>query len=1011
MYRFGAYELDTEAGELRKGASPVALQPKPLQLLQLLIEARDRIVPLDELFEALWPDTVVTPSSLTRAVSHARRAIGDTHKGDAIKSHARRGYRFCADVIDVTQGSPSEAATVGSRATAREVPPFVGRESVLEELRACLGGARASEGRIAVVEGRPGVGKTRLAEVFAAEAEGRGALVLRAQARDGEGVPAFWLWTQLLRQMAAEDSLGEEGAELATRSAELGVHAPAGEDSHPHLSKEQSRFLFFDAVSRALTALARERPTLLLLEDLHWAGPASLQLLEHLVHELSGVPLCVVATIREEPRADRDPLVRLLGALRRLDRCVPVKLGGFSRAEVGELLRRVLGRPPEVELTSELFARTEGVPLYLREAMRLLEQRGAFDQEDPVQAGSVALPAESLGLIASGFDGLSDGAAGLVGAASVLGRDFGLAALAETANVERPDALDLLDEAIAAGLVEEDPDATAAFRFTHALFQDAAYDRLATGRRARLHLRAAERLERRHADDPDAVIDELAFHHHRAIAVGDAEKAWACAIRAGECSTRKLAWEQAARHYELAAEALLHFELEEGTGTLATDRKLQTWLCLGDARLASGDREGRQQILARAMDLARTYGRAQAFAEAAILYCDTSEWAVPDAKAEAFVDEALAGLGPEPTAVRARLLTRQVYRYILRDREAGEPLARDAVELARQTGDGVAIQEALYVLLFLIAGPDDHEERIRLGDEMVGAAADSELEAETVIATIDVASDALERGDLALAQRWREQAGRLCGGAPPPIMGWHVAVYDTGVALMQGQFDGLVDQADRALSVGRRVQHPFASGCHNAQVTMLSWERGDFERVLERFLPTLKTRDALLHWVRGVVTRSALRLGETEKAHQYFEEALIDGVLGIPRNIRWTRSIVEVAHACADLGDEVRATQILELLHPVADHHGVLPTPICYGGPVRYAIARLLQLQGHIGEAMDQYERALADAQRLGATPFEIRIQHDHGRLASKSGAASAAAELLKSAQQGAQHLGIALPG
>ena len=733
-------------------------------------------------------------------------------------------------------------------------------------------------------------------------------------------------------------------------------------------------------------------------------------MLEHLAYELGRVPLCVVATVREEPRGDRDPLVRLLGSLRRLDRCVSVKLGGFSRAEVGELLRRVLGRAPEVDLTSELYARTEGVPLYLREAMRLLEQRGAFETEDPVLAGSVALPAESLGLIASGFDGLSEGAASLVGAASVLGRDFGLAALAETANVERPDALDLLDEAIGAGLVEEDPDATAAFRFTHALFQDAAYERLATGRKARLHLRAAERLERRNADDPDAVIDELAFHHHRAIAVGDAERAWDCAMRAGERSTRMLAWEQAARHYELAAEALEHLEIDEVAARSATDQKLRTWLSLGDARLASGDREGRQQILAKVMDLARAHDRPEVFARAAILFCDTSEWAVRDDTAEAFVDEALAGLGPEPTPMRARLLTRQVYRYILRDRETGEPLARDAVELARRTGDGVAIQEALYVLLFLISGPDDHPERVTLGEEMVAAASESELEAETVIATIDVASDSLESGDLHAAVDWRGRAAELCGSAPPPIMGWHVAVYDTGVALMQGRFDGLNEQADRALSLGRRVQHPFAKGCHNAQVTMLAWERGAFDQVLERFLPTLQTRDALLHWVRGVVSRSALRLGDRAQAQRIFDEAIPTGAARIPRNIRWTRSIVEVAHACADLGDEARSEEILSLLHPVADHHGVLPTPICYGGPVRYAIARLLELQGHVGDACDHYEQALLDARALNAAPFEARILNHHGSLVSRSKSPKAAASLLEAARKGAEELGLDLP-
>ena len=81
LYRFGAYELDEARGELRREGRPVAIQPKPLALLALLLRERERVVPADEILSTLWPDTVVTPGSLNRAVSHARRAIGDTHRG------------------------------------------------------------------------------------------------------------------------------------------------------------------------------------------------------------------------------------------------------------------------------------------------------------------------------------------------------------------------------------------------------------------------------------------------------------------------------------------------------------------------------------------------------------------------------------------------------------------------------------------------------------------------------------------------------------------------------------------------------------------------------------------------------------------------------------------------------------------------------------------------------------------------------------------------------------------
>ena len=125
IFRFGAFELDEDAGELRRDGDSVRVQPKPLALLGLLLRERERIVPLDELFETLWPGTVVTPGSLTRAVSHARRAIGDTHKGEIIRSYSRRGYRFCADVVELDAAGSAPAASAAAAAA-----PLVGRAAV-----------------------------------------------------------------------------------------------------------------------------------------------------------------------------------------------------------------------------------------------------------------------------------------------------------------------------------------------------------------------------------------------------------------------------------------------------------------------------------------------------------------------------------------------------------------------------------------------------------------------------------------------------------------------------------------------------------------------------------------------------------------------------------------------------------------------------------------------------------------------------------------------------------------
>src|SRR5262245_26476289 len=231
VLRFGDYELDEAAGELRCRGRAVDVQPKPLALLALLIRERARTVPTSELLETLWPDTSVTLASLTRAVSHARRAIGDTNKGELIKSVSRRGYRFVGPLVELERASDAAGANAPASDSSA---PFVGREDELARLERSFAEAVGGRGAVAVVTGPAGIGKTRLVERFASQSAARGARVAFGRNRAEEGVPPFWLWLQVLRQL-----LGEE-------------------PPPPELASDSSdRFGVFDAVTRTLARLSR----------------------------------------------------------------------------------------------------------------------------------------------------------------------------------------------------------------------------------------------------------------------------------------------------------------------------------------------------------------------------------------------------------------------------------------------------------------------------------------------------------------------------------------------------------------------------------------------------------------------------------------------------------------------------------------------------------------------------------------------------------------------------------
>jgi len=972
IHRFGAYELDEEAGELRRQGELVPIQPKPFELLRILVRERERVVSSEELLETLWPGVAVTPSSLTRAVSVARRAIGDTNRGELLRSVARRGYRFVAPVISL-----GSAAAPAAPSDAKSLEPagddLVGREAELERLRGAWGKAAEGHGGVIVISGPPGIGKTRVAERFAAECERSGAQALFGRAREGEGVPALWVWVQVLRRLLAGDADGRVRGALANAAAELadllpdlgasGASAPRDGALAP--SPEQSRFLLFDAVGRALLAAARSRPLLIVLEDLQWAGQASLRLFEHVGIEAASAPLLIVATVRSGAE-DAAPAANLSRVLRS-GTSGELALRGLSRGEVATLLAQKLGASAPPDLTSELFARTEGVPLFLREAIRLLGERGDLQRPERVRRWAVTLPDHVLDLIRRPLKQLTPECGALLAAAAVLGREFPLALAAGVAELPRERALDLLDEAEQAGVVESSPEDPATWRFSHALFQEAVYAGLAAGRRARLHARAARALEELHGADERAIA-ELAHHHLQGIALGDPERAFACAGRAAERAHRIRDFEQAAMHRAQALAALEHLPgCDPG-------RRLDALLALGEARGLAGDRAGRRDAFGRALESARGLGRPDALARAAIGFCDLTEWAPSDEAARAALREALEVAGDDP-GLRSAIATRLAYLDIRADLPRVEALAREAVELARASGDADLVIDACYVLHFGIAGPAGFAEREALTEEMRLAAPRAERPEEAVIALVDVASDRIAQGDAEGARRWRAEAEAVAGERPNPTMVWHLLAYDAGLAHLEGRFADMERLNAEARRIGQRIDHPYAAGVYVAHRVGLALERGDFEYVARAFGRAAESGAGAVDWMRAVALRAELALGRVDEVRRRFEAIVAAGLEQLPRNIRYVSTLLELGHLCADLRDRERAPEFEALLAPYADLHGVLPVPICYGGPVAAALARLAALQGRSADARDFSARALAAAESLGAHPTANRLR------------------------------------
>ncbi len=555
-YVFGDFELDDTIFELRRGGHAVQLRPQALDVLLLLVRARERVVTREELLDEVWPGTVVSPTALAQAIIAARRALGDDPDEPRIIQTVRaRGYRFILPVVEAKESARVPASATVPGAAEGEL---VGRAEPLGTLEGLSREARAGRGGGALVTGETGVGKTRLVTELATRAAAAGDRVISVRCHDQTAAPPLWPFIQALRELARD---ADAGAELA-RHADLAalVHAPP-----PALAQEagdaaaQAEFRLFDAMARFLRGVAARRPLLLVLDDMQWADDGSLALTKLVARELGAAAVLLVVVYRSASGGSGAPdsaLARTMGALARADARRAVVLGGLSRDEVARLAALRHGRPLSDEAVARIFDKTDGNPLLVTQLLHGLRQ----DSPGGAVAGatSAMLSTDVMrDAIALHIGELGPACAQMLGVAAVLGRTFTMAALAGTSGADAATLLPLLDEAIGARIVAKIPGGTrpGEHRFVHALVRDVLYRRLAVAERVRLHGAAGDAILSRTPSPEGEALDAVAVHFAEAAAGGDAARAVTWCVRASESAATP---EEALLHLERATRAVEH---------------------------------------------------------------------------------------------------------------------------------------------------------------------------------------------------------------------------------------------------------------------------------------------------------------------------------------------------------------------------------------------------------------------------------------------------------------------
>jgi tetratricopeptide (TPR) repeat protein len=856
----------------------------------------------------------------------------------------------------------------------------------MAELAAGLEDAIGGRGRLFLIVGEPGVGKTWLAERLADHALERGTRVLWGRCWDGGGAPPFWPWAQLVAALVEGDddealaaALGEGAAEIAQVvpdiAQRLGTPAPASAPASP-----AARFSLFKAVTDCLRRASSAAPLLLVLDDLHAADEPSLLLLEFLARDLHRARLLVVGTWREAGAAGPPGGRVAVGELAREGRLLPLR--GLGRDEVGDLIRQLSGAAPTAATVAAVHTATEGNPLFVREVVRLLAAGAA---PAPGPAG-VPIPGTVRAVIRRRLAPLSADALGVLAAAAVVGRDFDLALLAPACRLPADRVLEGLSQAVAAGVVAEVPGAAGGHRFSHALVREVLYEGLPLPARTELHRRVGEAIEGMHGDGPQAPLAELARHFAEAAAAGEGGKALAYARRAGEQAMGMHAYEQAAAEYR---RALRFAGADEAV-------RCELLLRLGEAQARAGDSPGAEQSCLQAAAASRRLGSPELLARAALGFgASQVAGGLVNRRLIGLLREALDGLGPQDGPLRARLLARLSLELTFSEERAlTASLSRQSVEMARRLRDGASLGTALRARWLAVWGPDGLAERLTLEEELLRLAretGDRELE---LVGRARRAASSLEAGDLEAVQADVAAHARLAEELRMPVHQWTAATMRAMLALLRGAFEQAERLAEEAVSL--QPGRPNARFAWLDQLVAIRWEQGRLGEVRQAWRELVEQFPEI-GFGRGWLSLAGAELGDRDDARRMLR-SIVDQLPRRPRDGLWLPALAMASLVAAQLDDRAAAEGLYPALLPYAGRHVVvsMPQPVAYLGAGSFHLGLLATATARWAEADGHLEAAATAHERLGARPLLARARYEHARMLLRRGRAASHAERAK---------------
>jgi class 3 adenylate cyclase/tetratricopeptide (TPR) repeat protein len=615
---------------------------------------------------------------------------------------------------------PWAEAPAGLRPHAEAPPltPLVERDAERANLRRAVDDALAGHGRLVFVSGEAGVGKSRLVAEVAHEAEVRGMRLLTGHCVESDGAAPYLPYVEMIEQ-----AVSNPRSPLVLRNALAGVApeiariAPALRrllpDVGPHveLPPELAQRYVWNSVGEFLTRGAQGLPLLLVLEDLHWADESTVLMTEYLAPLVPDLAVLLIGTYRDGEVDVASPLARVISQLTRRRLTERISLQRLSPTGVRAMLEALAGQPATDQLVRLIESETEGNPFFIEEVYLHLAESGVlFDEQGRMRNDlSVAenlVPEGVRMVLGQRLERLSTPTRDVLTAAAVFGRVFVADLVSDVARADPDTLVDAFDEAEHARLIA--PTARDGYlAFSHELIRQTLLAGTSTLRRERLHLRAADAVERRYPDDIEAHAGDLTHHLTLAGQYADPVRLRRYLGIAGRRAFDAAAFDDAVVQFQKALALVAPGDQEARAELLER---------LALALRSVGRWDDSLRTMNEALDLYQELGSTDGIGRLAWAMVYQLTWSIRVPEAVQIAQRALAALGDVATADRARLICSMGWALsIAGDYERATPSFREGRALAEQVGDERAIADVLHLETIHHMGHAEFTEGVQVG--------------------------------------------------------------------------------------------------------------------------------------------------------------------------------------------------------------------------------------------------------------------------------------------------------